>query len=962
MALLSLLLTAGPLLGSPQQEAPARLELPWVFGDHMVLQRDAPIAVWGRASGGCEVRVRLGEEQRTTRSDEAGLWSVQLDPRPASSAGLELSIEADDGARRFTDVLVGDVWLCAGQSNMDFSLARSAAPQAGHLPHLRLLDRQGKVGGDARRLRPEELAQLSPATYQSGSWAVAAPESAAGFSAVAHAFGVRLQAELGVPVGLIDVSVGGSTTEGWIPRAQLEAQPDLADLWGDYLRSPRTHPFIRERVAVQLGGLPEPGAAARHFFEPGFLYEAALEPLEAFGLCGALWYQGESNAHDPQLADRLFRLMVEAWRARRGGHELPLLFVQLPAMGRATWPRFREVQAGWRELPGLSMAVTIDLGHPTDVHPRRKRPVGERLAGLALADVHSRELEARAPEAEGWRRRGGELILSFPKSSAPVWAPEREGLGFEVAGEDLRFYPARARLARNRVHLTSLEVPRPVAARYAWAPVPDWGLVSAQGLPLAPFRTHPVEPLRVACVGDSITYGHGLEDRARETYPARLQGLLGDRFRVESFARSGAGVVLSSRRGDGPRALALRPEHPAALAFAPEVVVSNLGINDIGDWPREGDQPGAEFERDYTALVADYRQLESDPRIFLWAPLAPLFPGQRFHGDPREAEISASIARVARATGCATIDMRAPLADHHLWFPDHLHPDPEGAAAIAVAVHGALREGLRNVEVPPLRPLRLFVLTGQSNSLGTTADPGESDPGPGAHPADRELRLFWSNRSTRAGDGAAVLIGDSGGSFRPLQAQQGEGANGTFWGPEVGFARALWEAGLRDFAVVKASRGGGGNRHWRTPSRARPEGGEMYEHLLRTVRDASAALPRERSFQVEALLYLQGESDDEEESRVAGERLLELAQALRKDLPHARDLELLVAGIAAPGARRDRVRDLQRDAAERDRRASYVDTLDLAPRLYDGLHFDRAAKLEVGRRLAAAWLAGFEGR
>lgn len=246
----------------------------------------------------------------------------------------------------------------------------------------------------------------------------------------------------------------------------------------------------------------------------------------------------------------------------------------------------------------------------------------------------------------------------------------------------------------------------------------------------------------------------------------------------------------------------------------------------------------------------------------------------------------------------------------------------------------------------------VFVVTGQSNSLGTAADPNETDPSPGVDPLDATVSFFWNNRSTRAGDGPAVIIGDSGGRILTLRAQQGEGANPLFWGPEIGFGRTLAAAGQRDFLIIKASRGGGGNGFWLKGS----VNDHMYRHVVATVRQATAALPSGTVFDVGALLYVQGESDNEAESAASGERLRQLASNLRQDLPRAEGMKVLIGGIAAPGPRRDVVRAQQSALPALNPAFRYVDTLDLVDQLYDNLHFNKRAKLEIGRRLADVWL------
>jgi hypothetical protein len=248
--------------------------------------------------------------------------------------------------------------------------------------------------------------------------------------------------------------------------------------------------------------------------------------------------------------------------------------------------------------------------------------------------------------------------------------------------------------------------------------------------------------------------------------------------------------------------------------------------------------------------------------------------------------------------------------------------------------------------------VKIFVLTGQSNSLGTTADKKEPDITPGKDPLDAQIPFFWANRSTRGGDGAAVLYDDSGGKIVSLRAQKGEGADPLFWGPEIGFSRHLVANGVKDFLFVKASRGGGGNSYWLKGGRD----DHMYRHVVETVQQAIQALPQGVTFEVAALLYIQGESDSPAEAAASGERLRTLVENLRKDLPKAAAMKVIIGGIASGGEKSDVVRAQQSALAKNDHTFRCVDTLDLRGQRYDNLHFSKGAKLEIGQRMAKAWL------
>ena len=274
-----------------------------------------------------------------------------------------------------------------------------------------------------------------------------------------------------------------------------------------------------------------------------------------------------------------------------------------------------------------------------------------------------------------------------------------------------------------------------------------------------------------------------------------------------------------------------------------------------------------------------------------------------------------------------------------------------------VTVSGGETTTNRQASVVIAKRVKVFVLTGQSNSLGVTADPGEKDVSPGENPLDARIPFLWANRSTRAGDGPAVVYGDSGGNIVSLRPQQGEGKNPMFWGPEIGFGRRLAAAGVTNILIVKASRGGGGNTWWVNNAK-----GQMYKHIVRTVEQAVAALPAGTDFDIAALLYVQGETDTESEAKFAGQSLRALAQNLRKDLPHAEYMKVLVGGITAAGPTRDIVRAQQSALPATDPTFRYIDTLDLRPQLLpDQVHLNKSAKLELGRRMADAWLAWTKG-
>jgi sialate O-acetylesterase len=369
------------------------LEFGLPFGSHMVLPAGRDLAVWGTGATGGQVALRFGEHAATGHVQADGTWKAVLRGMPPSATARVLQVEAAGGAvKKLEDVLVGEVWFCAGQSNMDFPLGRAVgggdeAARAENFPSIRLLNLTA-VDTANRPFDAAELGRLTPERLFEGRWTRAGGQSAAAFSAVGWWAGREIHGKRKVPVGLVDVSVGGSGAEAWLPREVLQARADYAELLGtSWLESTRVSAWARGRAKVNLGG--KPGA---HPYQPGFLFDAGVREWRGFPLSGVLWYQGETNAEirDDVWNGRLITDLVIGWRRILEQPGLPFYMVQLPRIGgndplRKGWPQFREVQArAAAKLDGVNLIVTHDLGWDSpDVHPPDKRPVGQRLGEAA---------------------------------------------------------------------------------------------------------------------------------------------------------------------------------------------------------------------------------------------------------------------------------------------------------------------------------------------------------------------------------------------------------------------------------------------------------------------------------------------------------------------------------------------------------------------------------------------------
>jgi sialate O-acetylesterase len=459
-------LCASLAIAASAAPARAQAQLASPFGDHMVLQRGRPLPIWGTAAPGERVQVAFREASAETQADERGHWRVELPPQELGEPAT-LKVSATN-TLELADVLVGEVWLCSGQSNMEWSVARCG-------------DAEKEIAEATRpTIRLYTVKRATSAEPQSalqGSWQVCAPETVKDFSATAYYFGRELSRHLGVPIGLLHSSWGGTPVEAWIAPQDLREEPGARALLAKW----------EERIAADAkqGGSPH---------APSRLYNAMIAPLVPFALRGAIWYQGESNASRAAEYRALFPRLLHSWRAAWGQGDFGFYFVQLanfrtnadPRM----WAELREAQTLALSLPATGMAVTIDIGNSTDIHPKNKQDVGKRLALWALAEEYGRDLVRSGPLYRRATVRGSAVEIAFDHARGLATRDGEAPRGFELAGSDRVYHPAEARLEGERVILSSSAVPRPVAARYAWKDDPlEANLQNGAGLPASPFRS-----------------------------------------------------------------------------------------------------------------------------------------------------------------------------------------------------------------------------------------------------------------------------------------------------------------------------------------------------------------------------------------------------------------------------------------------------------------------------------------
>jgi sialate O-acetylesterase len=486
----------------------SQLWLPHVFSDHMVLQRDEAVPIWGRSQANETITVSLGEQEVSTQADANGDWSLTLSALPAGGPHT-LKVSASE-SREFQDVLIGEVWLCSGQSNMDFTVAptkkRYFAGTANWKDELQEAE-QPRI----RMFTAEWTLADQPLRDIEGEWKVANPESVRNFSAVAWFFARELQDELDVPIGLITSAYGASTVEAWTSKEKLKQIPEASDLLKSFQykkRAYRDDPQVLEKYGESLTRWQEAGEKGRapihpdpiqDQHNPAVLYNGMIAPLIPYAIRGAIWYQGESNVGTRNLYPALQKGLVEDWRQRWDRVDFPFYFVQLagykapnPEPGDSSWASMREAQSQALELPNTGMAVTHDIGEQEDIHPRNKQDVGDRLARLALAKTYNQDLVATGPVYESATVENAQIRVTFANAADGLVAQEGNLEGFAIAGEDKNFRWAETRIDGESVLLSHPEIPEPKFVRYAWADFPvKANLFNTERLPAAPFRTDP---------------------------------------------------------------------------------------------------------------------------------------------------------------------------------------------------------------------------------------------------------------------------------------------------------------------------------------------------------------------------------------------------------------------------------------------------------------------------------------
>jgi sialate O-acetylesterase len=492
--------------------ARAELKLPSVISDHMVLQQKQSDPIWGWDAPGTKVTVTFAGQTKTAEADKDGKWTVKLDPLPANAKPQAMTIKGTD-TKELQDILVGEVWMCSGQSNMGFSLNQDwngdLEAMASHHPQLRLF-KVPLVG-------TQELK-----TDINAKWEETTPQSAPSFTAVGFMFGRYLHEILGVPVGLIGNPWGGSSAEAWVRRTTIEADPRFKDLMAQWKQTEATYDPAKVKAAYEAqvakwkenvraakaAGKPAPVAprapqdamAGQH--RPGNIFAGMLNPTLGYGMKGVVWYQGESNAGRAWEYRSLFPFMIEQWRKEWKQGDFPFYWVQLadfkaeqPNPGDSDWAELREAQTLTMKLPNTGQCVITDLGEANNIHPKNKHDVAARLVRWALAKDYGMKIPYHSPEFKSMEIKGDKAVITldmFGSTLRPFDTPD--AVGFAICGEDKVWQWAKGKVIQpDKVEVSSDKVAKPIAVRYAWADNPVCNLFSNDGLPVTPFRTDDFE-------------------------------------------------------------------------------------------------------------------------------------------------------------------------------------------------------------------------------------------------------------------------------------------------------------------------------------------------------------------------------------------------------------------------------------------------------------------------------------
>jgi len=470
------------------------LSMPMIYSDNMVIQKDKPIKISGTANSGDKVSIVFDKKKLTAITSTAGMWSVTFPAIEKPRTDITLKISTETESITYRNICVGEVWLCSGQSNMLMKLSESSTADE-DIPHaedkhLRFFNMK-PIPTDNIKWSKEQIDSINHLKpFRDTKWESSTPESTKEFSAIAYHFGKILRDSLQMPVGLILNAVGGAPQEAWIERETLENNYPL--ILRDWINNNYTQKWCRERALMNMSDSKL--KYIHHSYEPGMLFEAGIKPLDKYAIKGVIWYQGESNEHCCETFEELFRLFINNIRQWWNTNNLPVYYAQLSSLNRPEWPLVRDMQRRMIDsIDYVGMAVTSDIGEINNVHPKKKKDVGERLARWALNRQYFRKsVIVSGPLIDYAENNDGNTILRFKYSHGLHSSDNKDLRSFEVAEFDGLYYPAEARIEHQSsddiIVVSSSKINRINFVRYGWSPYTDANMVNSDNLPASTFK------------------------------------------------------------------------------------------------------------------------------------------------------------------------------------------------------------------------------------------------------------------------------------------------------------------------------------------------------------------------------------------------------------------------------------------------------------------------------------------
>lgn len=466
------------------------LKLANVFGDNMVLQRKHPIQIYGTANGGDTIQVTFQENKKRIITDSDGKWKATF-PAMKQGGPYEIAVQLKEKKIILKNILIGDVWFCSGQSNMAFQLKNSESgneevKNSAININIRLFNAKTIRETDDTVWDSTSLAKTNQLKFFSGTWSVCDSVSAKNFSAIAYYFGKKIALEENIPIGLIQVAVGGSPIESWIDRYTLEHNDKVVDELTNWRKSDFLMPWVRERANQNLKNASN--SKQRHPYDPAYNFEAGVSSFTNFPIKGIIWYQGESNTHNAELYEDLMPTLVKSWR-KAWNTMLPFYYVQLSSIDRPSWTAFREMQSKLQKIiPNSRMAISMDYGDVTNVHPIQKKEIGNRLALQALENSYNRKIVSSGPSPLKAIQKKDIIIISFTSSHRLTTANQKELIGFELVNDKGIKFQSKASIIKNKVYINIPTAENIKTVLYAWKAFTTANLVNEVGLPCTTFK------------------------------------------------------------------------------------------------------------------------------------------------------------------------------------------------------------------------------------------------------------------------------------------------------------------------------------------------------------------------------------------------------------------------------------------------------------------------------------------